>query len=163
MAEIAQMQGVRIAVVENQRLLRRIERLLPRAKVQSIDSPEAFFEDDAQRFDALLFIAEAGAAWTLLHPAFTVVVPQPVKAKMPIVMAVGPGNAELRAFLDEWIDLARALGVVDRAYDYWVLGRDARPKEPRWSILRALRGEASGSDPGDSKQARAPGSAPSAR
>lgn len=163
MAEIAQMQGVRIAVVENQRLQRRIERLLPRAKVKAIDSPEAFFEDDAQRFDALLFVAEAGAAWTLLHPAFTVVVPQPVKERMPIVMAVGPGNAELRAFLDEWIDLARALGVVDRAYDYWVLGRDARPKEPRWSILRALRGKASGSDPGDSKQARAPGSAPSAR
>jgi len=30
--------------------------------------------------------------------------------------------------------------VVQRAYDYWVLGRGAEEKGPRWSIMRDLLG-----------------------
>jgi hypothetical protein len=29
---------------------------------------------------------------------------------------------------------------VQRAYDYWVLGRGAEEKKPRWSILRDVLG-----------------------
>ncbi len=146
MVDLVQMDGVRIAVVKDHFLKRRVESLLPRARIEAIASPREFFEDSSRQFDALLFTAEAGAAWTLLYPEYTVVVPQPVTARMPIVMAVAPENNELRVFINEWIDLARALGVVQRAYDHWVLGQDAQPEQPRWSVLRNVLGWGEGMD-----------------
>jgi hypothetical protein len=42
--------------------------------------------------------------------------------------------------VDEWVTLQRARGNVARAYDYWVLGKGAESREPRWSIARDVLG-----------------------
>jgi hypothetical protein len=53
----------------------------------SIDSPREFFEAPEGEYDALLSTAEGGSAWTLLHPAFSVVVPRPNVVTGPIARA----------------------------------------------------------------------------
>ena len=42
-----------------------------------LPSPQTFFEGRHPDIDAFAMSAEAGAAWSLLYPAYSVVVPQP--------------------------------------------------------------------------------------
>ena len=82
-----------------------------------------------------------GSAWLLLHPEYSVIVSQPVLFSAPAGVAVSRAYAsDLANFIDDWLVIQRASGTVQRAYDYWALGRGAERKEPRWSILRNLLG-----------------------
>jgi hypothetical protein len=44
-------------------------------------------------------------------------------------------SADLAAFVDDWLVIERASGTLQRAHEYWVLGRGAEEKRRRWSIL----------------------------
>jgi hypothetical protein len=46
------------------------------------------------------------------------------------------GESELAGFVDTWIELKRQDGTFDGLYQYWILGRNATPSTPRWSIIR---------------------------
>jgi len=59
---------------------------------------------------------------------------------MPIAFAVQREDLELRLFIDRWIELAQGMGVIQRAYDHWFLGKDAVEEQPRWSIMRNVLG-----------------------
>ena len=43
-------------------------------------------------------------------------------------------------FLDRWLELKRRDGTVQELYDYWILGRNAQPRQPRWSVVRNVLG-----------------------
>jgi Na+/H+-dicarboxylate symporter/ABC-type amino acid transport substrate-binding protein len=103
-------------------------------------SPRDFLSGNAPGVDAFAMLAESGAAWTLLYPAFSVVVPQPNPVAMPVGVALRRGEHELASFIDEWLVIQRASGALKQARDYWVLGRGASPKPPRWSILHDVLG-----------------------
>ena len=51
-----------------------------------------FFEQQGETVDALIVEAEIGAAWTLLHPKYTVVIPESSKLNMPLGFAVPLGQ-----------------------------------------------------------------------
>jgi hypothetical protein len=38
--------------------------------------------------------------------------------------------------VNTWIELKQKDGTLNRLYKYWILGLDAAPKQPRWSIIR---------------------------
>ncbi len=99
-----------------------------------------FFEGRAPELDGYLMPAESGAAMTLLHPEFTMVVPQPDPVTVPVAFGAAPGAEDLARVVDEWIAFARSSGQVRQAYDYWVLGQGAKDSHPRWSILRDVLG-----------------------
>ena len=40
------------------------------------------------------------------------------------------------SFVNTWIALKRKDGTLDAAYKHWILGQDAAPRQPRWSIIR---------------------------
>ena len=80
--------------------------------------------------------AERGSAWTLLYPQFSVVVPEPGIIKVPLAYPIAEHDAAFAGFMNTWIDLKRKDGTIQRLYDYWVLGRDAAPRQPRWSVIR---------------------------
>ena len=82
------------------------------------------------------FDAEGGAAWTLLYPKFQVVVPLPDVAKTPLAYPVAGGDKEFADFLSQWILLKKEGLEYPMLYDHWILGQDAVPKQPRWSIIR---------------------------
>lgn len=107
----------------------------------NLASPREFFEGKRPDIDAMFVRAEVGSAWSLLHPEYSVVIPQPVIFKAPAGIAVSRAYApDLAAFVDDWLVIQQASGTVQRAHEYWVLGRGAEEKRPRWSILRNVLG-----------------------
>jgi len=109
---------------------------LPQAEIVELKSIREFFEDNEQQVDALLWTAEAGAAWTLLYPKFQVVVPVPDVSRIPFAYPVGGGDREFADFLSQWIAIKKNQLEYPRLYDHWILGKDAVPKQARWSIVR---------------------------
>ena len=78
--------------------LSRLKQTFPDAKVVRLDDIMEFFHGTRDDVDALLFTAEAGSAFTLLYPAFSVVVPQPSVNKLPLIYAMPSGDARFAAF-----------------------------------------------------------------
>ncbi|MFN9029343.1 MAG: cation:dicarboxylate symporter family transporter [Betaproteobacteria bacterium] len=102
----------------------------------SVSTPREFFEGRRPEIDALLVRAEVGSAWSLLHPQYSIVVPQPVLFRVPTGVATSRAHsADLAAFVDDWLVIERASGSLQRAHEYWVLGRGAEDRRRRWSIL----------------------------
>jgi len=110
------------------------------AQFVTIESWQPFFEGRHPELDAFLVPAENGAAWSLLHPEYTVVVPQPDPVKVPSAFGVALDASELVDAANEWIVFATNEGTIQRAYDYWVLGKGAEDTTPRWSIMRNVLG-----------------------
>ncbi len=108
--------------------------------VPSREGVSSYFDGTLAGLDGFLMPAESGAAWTLLHPEYTVVVPQPDPVELPTAFGVARGAGELLDVVDEWVVFANSEGITGRAYDYWVLGRGAVSTKPRWSILRDVLG-----------------------
>lgn len=96
----------------------------------------SFFEQPGERYDALLVDVEIGTAWTLLHPEYTVVIPQAAELRMPSGFAVAKGQHDLAAMLGRWVAAKKATGELQVAYNYWILGGGAEKKQPRWSIAK---------------------------
>ena len=105
-----------------------------------LDSWTPFFEGRHPEIDAFLMPAENASAWTLLHPEYTVVVPQPNPSKVPSAFAMAIDADELARLVDQWVLFATNEGAIQRAYDYWILGQGAVNKKARWSIMRDVLG-----------------------
>jgi hypothetical protein len=80
--------------------------------------------------------AKAGSAWTLLHPEYAVVVPQPDPFRVPQAYFTARGDQQFLNFVNDWIELKSRDNTIDTLYDYWILGRDEKSQKPRWSIVR---------------------------
>jgi len=151
-ADIAQLhrsRGLRIGVpLDTRQIAFAMKRYFGNSDVTFVPlaSAVAFFEGRAE-LDGYLMPAESGAAMSLLHPEFTVVVPQPHPVQVPMAFGVSLQSQDLRDAIDEWIVFARSEGTIDRAYDYWVLGEGAKDDRPRWSILRDVLGWQAPSSP----------------
>jgi ABC-type amino acid transport substrate-binding protein len=111
-----------------------------RVDVVTFGSTADFFAKRPREIDAFLTPAEGAAAFTLLHPEFTVVVPQPNPVKLPYAIGLAPDAERLADAVNEWIVFAQSEGAITRAYDYWILGQGAGRAGPRWSILRNVIG-----------------------
>jgi Na+/H+-dicarboxylate symporter/ABC-type amino acid transport substrate-binding protein len=115
----------------------------PEAEIEVADEIEdvtGFFAGDRPDLTAFVLPAERGAIRSLRHPRVSVVVPDPPIMTIPLAYVVGEGDDRLRLFLDTWLDILKRDGTIAELRDYWVYGRDARPREPRWSIIRNVLG-----------------------
>ena len=88
------------------------------------------------RFDAFLLPAERGSVITMLHPEYSVVVPEPGLIKVPLAYPLARHDDRWAGFVNVWIELKRRDGTIDTLYRHWILGQDAQEKRRRWSILR---------------------------
>ena len=59
---------------------------------------------------------------------------------MPAAYAVPKGDIEMMEFVSNWIELKRKDGTVDALYEYWMMGGAAKPRKPRWSVIRDVLG-----------------------
>jgi hypothetical protein len=84
----------------------------------------------------MLQSAEAGSAWTLRFPEYSVVVPEPVKVKWPLAYPLREGDGGFENYVDRWIDIVQGAMEYQILYDHWILGLTARPKVPCWSVIR---------------------------
>jgi hypothetical protein len=67
----------RIGVLNVQYYVDTLQSYLPQAEIVKLNSPGDFFEGRSEEFDALFLSAERGSVWTLIHPEFSVAIPQP--------------------------------------------------------------------------------------
>jgi Na+/H+-dicarboxylate symporter len=105
-----------------------------------LESLARFLERPDRELDAYLMPAESGSAATLLHPEYSVVVPRPDPVRLPFAFGAALHSADLVDAVNEWIVFAESEGAIQRAYDYWVLGKGAEERRRRWSILRDVIG-----------------------
>jgi len=132
-------QDLRIGVLERPYFGARIGEALPGAEIVLVDSPRGFFEGEAG-LDALVMSAQAGSAWTLLHPEFSVVIPTDTRLRISVGYPMPLDALRLENVVSRWIDLKRKDGTVDRLYRHWIEGRSAREEAPRWNILSDVLG-----------------------
>jgi ABC-type amino acid transport substrate-binding protein len=129
-------KDLRIAAPDVPYYLAIVRERLPEAEVVTVDSYRPLLREEAPDFDALLHSAEAGSAWTLVYPAYSVVVPEPGRVKVPFAYAIPLGDADLVNFVNTWVDLKQKDGTIAALFEHWILGRAAAEKTPRWSVLR---------------------------
>lgn len=116
-----------------------VRRILPNASI-TILSSEQFFSQDGAGLDGYVTTAEAGSAWSLLYPQYTVAVPRPWIMKVPVAFALPAGDTAMENAVNAWIELKRGDGTLQSLNDYWILGRNAEQKGPRWSVIRDVLG-----------------------
>jgi len=111
--------------------------LLPLA---SMEEQRWILESGGDDVDAIFDMSEEGAAWTVLYPSFSLVVPKPTQF-MPVAYAVAHGNARLLTSFDAWLLAEKSRGTIDALYGYWMLGEAARTERPpRWSVIKDVLG-----------------------
>ena len=109
----------------------KVRQYLPQAELVVLDTPRAYFTRKEDDLDALVYSAEAGSAWSLIYPAYTVAIPEPDVLRVPMAYAVRRGDRELVDFLNVWIELKRKDRRIAELYDYWILGGGAERSESR--------------------------------
>jgi Na+/H+-dicarboxylate symporter/ABC-type amino acid transport substrate-binding protein len=133
---IRRLKAPRIGVLNVPYYVSKVQQFLPQATIVPFNSITEFFEGKGEEIDAFLYAAEAGSAWSLLYPAYTVAIPQPGVLKGPVAYPLPRGDRELADFINVWIELKKRDRTIDTLYDYWILGKNAVPKQPHWSVLR---------------------------
>jgi Na+/H+-dicarboxylate symporter/ABC-type amino acid transport substrate-binding protein len=108
---------------------------LPSATIVPFDSVEPMFGRVDPPLDALVLTAERGSAYTLRHPEYSVVVPKPNPAKIPLAYVIAGQDEAMATVVNTWIDLKRKDGTIDELFAHWITGRNAVPHQRRWSIL----------------------------
>ncbi len=131
----------RIAVVNIPSWIERLRNELPGSEITPVESIDVFIEDRTNRFDAMFTGWQRAAAWSLTHPNFAAVVPQPDFGKVPLAYPVPKGEEDLLSFVNTWVDGRRASGLLEKKLDYWVYGKGAAAERgPRWSIAANVLG-----------------------
>ena len=90
--------------------------------------------------DALFTSAEEGSAYTLMHPHYEVVVPEFPQPPLYLAYPVPKGEVQWVLFLNNWLIMEKESGSQQAEYDYWITGKTAVQKTPRWSVVRDLLG-----------------------
>ena len=134
--KIRSMKNITIAVPAVSSFVEKLKTMVPAAEIVTFRKAADLFGDQSRKFDAMLLPAERGSVWTLLHPEYCVVVPQPGVSKLPLAYLIARHDQPLANMVNTWIELKKRDGTITALYDYWILGRNAAPKEPRWSVIR---------------------------
>ena len=136
--------GLRVGVPDLPYVEQLVAREFPTATIvpMPLNDTEDYFtgRGEEQHLDAVCLTAERGSFLTLLYPAWSVAVPHPVDVRLPLAYPVARHDLEMARFLGLWIDLKRRDGTIRALYDHWILGKDAKARQPRWSILRNVLG-----------------------
>ena len=135
-ANVKKHTELRLAIINAPYYVSKAKEYLPQAELVLVDSPRQFFTGNNQDFDGLVYSAEAGSAWTLLYPAFSVVVPQPDVLAVPLAYGMPRGERDLADFVNTWIELKTKDQTIRILYDYWILGQTGVERAPRWSVIR---------------------------
>jgi Na+/H+-dicarboxylate symporter len=130
--------NARIGVVGESRA-NNVKRYLPNSDVVLLETYSDFFTDNPKGVDALVISAEAGSAWTILYPAYSVVVPEP-HLKANAAFAIPLAALDFEDIINDWLQMNHTSGIINKLYNKWILGVRAEQKEGRWSIGRDLFG-----------------------
>jgi ABC-type amino acid transport substrate-binding protein len=137
-ASVRAMRRLRLGVVRTPYVMQKVHEELPGVDLVTFDRFDDMFGPDRPAVDAVLATAERGAAYTLLHPEYSVAVPKPRLYKVPLAYVIAGRDSEMTGLVNTWIELVRKHGAIDELFAHWILGEDATPKRPRWSVMDNL-------------------------
>ena len=132
---LRKLKAPKLAIFDVPYFISFVHERLPNADLVPVESVADFFESKGKDLDGLIYTAEGGSAWTLLYPDYAVVVPPP-PISVPLTYPTARGDQELIDYVNALKELKKRDGTLKRLYDYWVLGRFAVDKNPRWSVIR---------------------------
>ena len=114
--------------------------LVPSTRLVVIEHYGQYHENYSN--DILLRGEPQAIAWTLNHPKFTVVAPNPALTQDSLGYAVALGEDQMLCYLNQWLALKRHQKLTDKEYELWILGKteNTLPSHRRWSILRNVLG-----------------------
>jgi len=133
--DIRSARGLRVGVIRAPYYLQKVDAELPGVEIVPIEEPAQMFQLRSPPLDAIMLTAERGSAYTLLHPEYSVAVPKPRVAKVPLAYVIAGRDAALASVVNTWIDLKRKDGTIDELFGHWILGRDAARRQRRWSVV----------------------------
>jgi len=125
--------------IVGERRANNFKRYLPNTDVVLLETYSDFFTDNPKGVDALVISAEAGSAWTILYPAYSVVVPEP-HLKSNVALAMPLDSSDFENFVNDWLQLKQTSGIIEKLYNKWILGTKVEQKKGRWSIGQNLLG-----------------------
>lgn len=132
-------ERLKIGVLERPYFGTKIRDLVPTAEIVTLTSPQEYF-DNPDELDALVMSAEAGSAWTLLYPNYSVVLPSDAQTTIGVGFPM-PMNADrFELVVSRWIDLKRKDGTIAALYDHWIEGKSAEGAGERWNIMTNVLG-----------------------
>lgn len=139
LSKVEQADALRLGMVQSDPAFhQQIQLALPNAVIETVKSPRNFLRGRRPELDAVIYSAEGGSAWTLIYPAYTVVVPRPMKIQVPLGYVLPRGDAEWSRFISQWIELKQKDHTIEDLYAHWILGAGASDTEPRWSVIRSV-------------------------
>jgi Na+/H+-dicarboxylate symporter len=141
-SDVRRQGEITIKTAAFQNLSSQIGARIPQAetvRLASFEEQTEYFESGGAETDTFLDTAEEGAAWTILYPRFTVVVPKPV-IQLPSVYLVALDNPSVLRAMNEWLLIEKSTGGIDEMYDFWVQGKTQQVQPPRWSVVRDVLG-----------------------
>ena len=129
--------SLRLGVVQSDDALQHlIKTALPEVELVNLRSPREFLRGNRPELDAVAYSAEGGSAWTLVYPAYSVVVPQPAQVRLSAGYPLPPGDEKWGRFVSDWIVIRQKEGTLDALFSHWIMGRGSEDTAPRWSIVR---------------------------
>ena len=137
--EIREMGQVRIGYVEGGPLVRTGRHRLPGVELVSLTSAEEYLRGRTPEIDVLLTTAETGAIYSMTFPRFSVVVPEGLRVRVPVVLAVAT-DEEFARTVNRFVRIKRADGTVDSLVEHWILGAAATARDRRWSVIKDVFG-----------------------
>ena len=137
-ARFERLRGRSIAVEKGSYYAEAIRAGNPEFKVVEIADALDFFHGDVA--DALFTSAEEGSAYTLMYPHYEVVVPEFEQPPLYLAYPLPRGEVEWLVFVNNWLVMEQKSGAQQVEYDYWITGKTAVEKKPRWSIIRNVLG-----------------------
>ena len=131
--------ALRLGMVNKADTIANARAVLPQASLvlmNGTDDQRRLLETETDEVDAIADLSEEGAAWSLLYPRYSLVVPKPTYF-LPVSYSVAPSNTSLLQALNAWMLAEKSKGTVDELYRYWMLGEaETEGKPPRWSVIR---------------------------
>ena len=134
--DIGSQQNLKMGILKTPYYNTLVRRILPQTELIPLTSARQFFRNTGEDLHALVYSAEAGSAWTLIYPEYSVAVPRPDPVLVPLAYPMPLGEQGMEAFLNTWIALKKKDKTIKALYDHWILGKSAEKKTPRWSIIR---------------------------
>ena len=131
-----QLKAPTLGAVNEPYVVESLQNWLPHAILHDVNTAKEFIEEYGDKLDAYVTTVEKAGAWSLLHPEYSVVIPVPDVIKFPAAFPIPHGEESLEDFMSIWISMKEKDRTIQKAYDYWVLGKQFEKKQPRWSIIR---------------------------
>lgn len=125
-----------IAAVKGTRFESFVRNNFPDHSIVFLDHYEDFAQDPPPA-DVLIWDEQESIAWTILHPKFFVVYPDPEIGVDTLGYPIRKDAGSFQCFLNGWLKLKKKEGFFQSQYDLWILSktREAFPEERRWSVL----------------------------